>query len=559
MAAIKKEVDNTLPWNCEQVDEDGHYIIWNNAEVRGPQSAAFDTLMEQNARITLGNQCVKPYPTEKRSTPSGQWEAHEGPWRALAEGVGPRKENNREGWGLATHWKGNRKDGMGYVLGASARGSREKLAMREMAAMGLDLDEGADIEIVAQAVEETGWACFLYTSYNHMKTTIDVSYSAIHAIAKGKSFSDEMVHAHLRQNKPALGGQFIDRVTISQAKVDVGDKFVVRCDCPPIHKLRLIFPFAAIINVAELDDDPAKGPDVWKAKVKGLAAKLGVHHDKRCEDPSRLFNTARHRPDDEYFECIVFRGAPLNWEDIPTSSGDPWSQASQGYHGSTIPEGEMFGDVSVTGLYRSYGMRWNIAEILEGTDAHIDWTDTPGKSHVDCALRELNHTDKAKDRATIAVNAADSRNGFAVVSCEHESCRTSNNHIVHQLKQWLKEGVLTVDMLEDPSFMEPLPDSGEEQFMRLTPLELIGKLEALAYFRENGTDADADTIFSQILEMGGEAMYARERVEEALETVKRQLEGWDADKNGDPAVDARREFSTSPTPEDFTSPNLLGD
>lgn len=556
--AIRKEVDNTLPWNYEQVDDNGPYINWNSAEVRGQQSAAFDALMEQNVRVTLGNQYVKPYPRGKRSTAPGAWAAIEGPWRALAEGEGPRKENNREGWGLTTHWKGDRKDGMGYVLGVSANGSREKLAMRDMAAMGLDLDEGADIEAVVQAVEETGWACFLYTSYNHMKTTIDVSYSAIHATAKGEPFSDEMVRAHLHRKKPALGEAFIELVTIREEKVDIGDGFVVRCDCPPIHKMRLIFPFAEPINIAELDDDPAKGPDVWKDKVKGLAAKLGVHHDRACEDPSRLFYTARHRPEDEDFECIVFRGAPLSWEDIPTSAGDPWSQAGQGLGGSSIPEGVMFGDVSITDLYRRYGMRWNIADILEGTDAHIEWTST-GKSHVDCAYRELNHTNKAKDRATIAVNAADSHSGFAVVSCEHESCKTSNNHIVYQLKQWLEDSVLTVDVLEDPAFMEPLPDSGEEAFTRLTPLESIGTSEALAYFREHGHDADADTIIRQIVDMGGEAQYARERVEEARETVKRQLDGWNTDKSSNPVAEVRREISPVPSQEDFKSPDLLGD
>lgn len=553
--AIRKEVDNTLPWNLEQVDEYGTYIEWNSAEVRGPQSAAFDALMDQHVKVTLGNQYVKPYPEKKRSTAPGKWDGIEGAWRALAEGSGPRKENNREGWGLTTHWKGDRKDGMGYVLGVSANGSREKLAMREMAAIGLDLDEGADIDVVADTVEGTGWACFLYTSYNHLKTTIDVGYSAIHAMAKGEAFTDEMVRDHLRQKKPALGESFISKVTIHDEKLDIGDGFVVRCDCPPIHKMRLIFPFAESINIAELDDDPAKGPDVWKAKVKGLAAKLGVHHDKACEDPSRLFYTARHRPDDEEFQCIVFRGAPVAWEDIPTD-GDPWSQAGEGQGESSIPEGVMFGDVCVTDLYRSYGMRWNIADILRNTDAHIAGT---GKSHVDCPFRELNHTDKGKDRATIAVNAADSAQGYAVIHCEHESCKTSNQHIVHYIKQLLEDGTLTLDMLEDPHDMEPIPDEGEGPFRRLTPLESIGTSEAKAYFREHGLDADADTIIRQIVDMGGEAQFARERVEEARETVKRQLESWDADKSADPVAEARREVSSKATPEDYKSPDLLAD
>lgn len=561
--AIRKEVDNTLTWNLEQADEDGPYIEWNSAEVRGPQSAAFDALMEQNAKVTLGNQYVKPYPEKKRSTPPGQWTAIEGPWRALAEGSGPRKENNREGWGLTTHWKGDSKDGMGYVLGVSANGSREKLAMREMSAIGLDLDEGADIDAVVDAVEATGWACFLYTSFNHLKTTIDVSYSTIHAGAKGAAFTDEMVRDHLRGKRPALGEAFISKVTIRDEKLDTGGGFVVRCDCPPIHKMRLIFPFFEAVNIAELHEDPARGPDVWKAKVKGLATKLGVHHDRACEDPSRLFYTARHRPEDEDFECIVFRGAPVAWEDIPTSAGDPWSQAGsqrnrQGHGESTIPEGVRFGDVSVTDLYRRYGMRWNNADILETSDAHFEWSGA-GKSHVDCPFRELNHTDKQKDRATIAVNAADSAQGYAVICCEHESCKTSNPHIVHYLKQLLEDGVLTLDMLEDPRHMEPIPDEGEGPFMRLTPLESIGTSEAKAYFREHGFDADADTIIKQLVDMGGEAPLARERVEEACETAKRQLEGWDADKNSNPVAEARREVSGTPAAEDYKSPDLLAD
>jgi len=555
--AIRKEVDNTLPWNLEQVDEDGPYIQWNSAEVRGPQSAAFDALMDQHVKVTLGNQYVKPYPAKKRSTAPGAWVAIGGKWRDLAEGSEPRKENNREGWGLTTHWKGDRKDGMGYVLGVSANGSREKLAMREMAAIGLDLDEGADIGVVADTVEGTGWAGFLYTSYNHMKTTIDVGYSAIHAVAKGEAFTDEMVRNHLRRKRPALGEAFISKVTIRDEKLDIGDGFVVRCDCPPIHKMRLIFPLAEAVNIAELHEDPAQGPDVWKSKVRGLAAKLGVHHDKACEDPSRLFYTARHRPEDEDFECIVFRGAPVAWEDIPTDA-DPWSQAGQGQGESNIPENVMFGDVSVTDLYRSYGMRWNIADILRNTDTHIEWVST-GKSHVDCPFRELNHTDKGKDRATIAVNAENSGQGYAVIHCEHESCKTSNQHIVHYLKQLLEDGTLTLDMLEDPHEMGPIPDEGEGPFMRPTPLETIGTSEARAYFREHGLDADADTIIQQIVDMGGEAQFARERVEEARETVKRQLEGWNADKSADPVAEARREVSPTPTGEDYKSPDLLAD
>ena len=542
--SFAEERAKLLPWNAVQCDDSGEYVVWGDAYVHGPWSPEFDALMAQQVEMTIGSQYEQPYPKRRYSTRPGEWHATAGTWQQFVEGAGASRKS--DAWGLIRHVEGERKDGLGYVFGVCSAGDRKKTAMREMYAMGLDIDDGADIDVVHDTVLKTGYACFMYTSFNHMKSTIDVPYGKVHAMVNG-DITDEAVQTYLRKKKPTLGESFISQVTIKDEKLDMGSGYVIRCGCPNIHKIRLVFPFASPVNIPDLDSNPDHAPDAWRQKIKGLAQMLNVPHDTQCEDPSRIFYTARQPEGSDAFEVNVYRGKPITWGDISNRATNPFLMAGGGDNGprAEIPQIEIeldIGKVDVTQLYRNDAKRWRLADICEHSSIETHWAND--KLHVDCPYRLENHTNKEKNNGTFVVNAIDGHNDFSVVKCLHETCAQENGHTIYYLARWLEEGLLTVEDLEDPANMEAF--NADAPFERMTPTEKQGFDEALAYFRKEGVDADADAVLQSIVEAGGDAGYARERVEEALDTVKRQLGDMASDKDVDPAAEERKRLGGTP-------------
>ncbi|GGH63172.1 hypothetical protein GVY41_18970 [Frigidibacter albus] len=429
---------------------------WNSAHMLGQASTAFDDLMSQEAQVTFGK--IDPKRPGMGTKPNG-WKPTTGTWRELLDAK------------LTRHMKSTRKEGSGFVLGVSGNGERKKDSMRQMYAIGIDIDEGTTIDNVVQKVAATGYAAVIYTSYRHMTQTLELNYSKV--IRHG-AVTDETVQKYLRQEKPNLGEECIREVTVATARHDTGGEIVVICNCPPIHKMRVILPLAQPVDISCLTRDPKEGAKIWRAKVKALAAMLGVQHDTACEDPSRFFYAARH-PEGAEWRTLVFRGRPLAFEELETEGDNPFLRAA-GSAGrvSTIPESVTATTpdgrtINVTSLYRRYGQRWELHRIMEGTSAYHRDGDVDGKAVVRCAFHDSEHSDREDDDATIAWSPDAHEHGFAAITCLH-SCR-DRHHTVNYLAKYIEDGILDPADLEAAENMIPVGVGGEGPFSRLTPEE----------------------------------------------------------------------------------------
>lgn len=476
---------------------------WNDAFIYGEPSAAFDELMAQPSEMIVG----KFFDGPGNSTKNFGWKSKSMTWGARAEKY------------FTHHPVGTQKDGECFVLGTSANGERKKESMRVMSAVGLDLDGADDLDTVVNAVEDFGHACFLYTSFRHGTTTLDLALKDVTKFAGDAAITDELVREYLRDRQPERGEEFICAVTIQDPRHDSGKGFVVRCGTPPTHKMRLLFPLSRPINLTDLDArNPSAGLEIWRSKIKGLADALNVSHDRACEDACRLYYSGRHPVDAADWHCGVFRGAPLAFGDIPEITDEPNARGKQ--KGApqvtvTTPDGE----VNVTALYHDFAQRWRLAHLMSLTPEYHRDGDGEGKVIVRCPFH-AEHTDTDDDEATFVVDAEDSANGFAVIRCEH-SCK-DRYHTVDYLGRWLADGVIKVSDLRKSAYMAPLPDQGPAYYSQLADDEKVKPVDLLTdatKLTKDSSETEIRALFLKAIDGGADKTAISNLISELAKTT----------------------------------------
>ncbi|WP_412073056.1 hypothetical protein [Tritonibacter mobilis] len=426
------------PWNAGKT--------WNDAEIYGEASEEFDALMGCTAPLIEKDWGKKFMPTRG--------------WRPKVKTWGEWLDDS-----LTWHREDDRKTGAGYVFGASANGERKAENMRGMVAMGLDIEPEQPLDDVINRCEASGLAIVLYTSHNHNRTTDSASVDTI--LKHGDEVTTETVRAYLR-HRGAYSEDFISQCELTDPRADIDGKIQAVWSCPPLQKIRAIPLFDEPVDITTLDPSPKRGQEIWANKVRGLAKMLGVQIDPVATDPSRILYLAKHRPGADW-HCAVFRGRPVQWEEIPEvakGADNPFSQAGSGKGGSTIPDVTTSTGIGVTALYRRYGKRWLLADML--SDSHVAKSEGNDRLHVECPFSD-EHTSESGPTSTTVWNAGETEHGFAKVLCQH-TCK-DRYHTVDYIARWIEGGVIDPAWLEDPSFMIGTPDQ-PGPFEELTPAEL---------------------------------------------------------------------------------------
>jgi len=329
------------PWNVGEK--------WNDAVIHGDPCPEFDALMGQTAPLIFKD-WGKDY-VPKRG------------WRAKGKTWGEWLDDS-----LTWHREDDRKDGAGYVFGASANGEREADNMRGMVAIGLDVEPEQPLADVIVRCETSALAIILYTSHNFDRTTASAPVDSV--LKYGDEVTTETVRAYLR-HKGAYSDDFIGQCELTDPRADIDGKVHVVWSCPPLQKMRVIVPLSEVVDVTALDVSPRKGQEIWANKVRGIADMLGLRIDPAATDPSRILYIAKHRPGADHY-CAVFRGRPVTWDEIPEvakGADNPFLVAGKGAGGSTIPDVSTSTGVDVTALYRRYGKRWALADML--SDSYV--------------------------------------------------------------------------------------------------------------------------------------------------------------------------------------------
>ncbi|MDO6455613.1 hypothetical protein Q4494_00860 [Celeribacter halophilus] len=466
--ALLREQANNHPWNSGET--------WNDADIHGEASEEFDALMS----------CTAPLIEKdwgKRHMPTRGWRSKAKTWSKWLDDT------------LTWHREDDRKDGAGYVFGTSANDERKAENMRGMVAIGLDIEPEQPLDDVINRCKASGLAIVLYTSHNHGRIT---DCEAVDTILKhGGEVTTETVRAYLR-SKGAYSEDFISQCILTNSHADIDGKIQAVWSCPPLQKMRAIALFKEPVDVTALDPSPKRGQEVWANKVRGLAQILGVRIDPVATDPSRILYIAKHRPGSDWY-CAVFRGRPVQWNDIPEVAkgvDNPFLQAAGGKGGSTIPDVTTSTGIDVTAPYRRYGKRWMLADML--SDSHVAKSEGSDRLHVECPFSD-EHTSESGPTSTTVWNAGETERGFAKVLCQH-SCK-DRYHTVDYVARWIEDGVIEPAWLEDPSFMIGAPDQ-TGPFEELTPAELeeeqTAQSEQARHFEELAEEIDKTAPWTEI-------------------------------------------------------------
>lgn len=292
----------------------------------------------------------------------------------------------------------------------------------------------------------------------------------------------------------------------------------------------------------------------WADAVQGVADMLGVEIDPSTKDINRGFFISQ-LPYGSAHKMYINQGRPLRFDEIPqplkSSSGGKRSGQKKRRPDVISEDG-----TNVSALYDRYGKRWMLADIADqaGLETSANVSNGGGKFHVRCPFAD-GHTESSDDGATFVMNAEDSHIGFAVADCQHGTCKSANQggkrHLVEYLGAWIDAGLLDAELLEDPAFMIPMSDNGnEEKFFRLTPDETKGQAEARAYLRERLETVDGESqiaggaiegAIDLLVSMGLSPADARVRVADAKVDIERQINERTTDRQRDPVNEARRE------------------
>lgn len=371
--------------------------------------------------------------------------------------------------------------------------------MREMVAIGLDVEPEQPLADVKSRCEASALAIALYTSHNYNRTTDSAPVDSI--LKHGPEVTTDTVRVYLG-HKGAYSEDFISQCYLTDPRSDIDGKIQVVWSCPPLQKMRVIVLLEQPVDVTALDVSPKRGQEIWANKVRGIADMLGLQIDPVATDPSRILYVAKHRPGADHYTG-VFRGRPVQWDEIPEvakTDGNAFLQAGKGTGGSTIPDvvvtAPSGAQVDVTALYRRYGKRWLLTDML--SDSHVAKGSGSDKLHVECPFSDELTSESGRTSTTVW-DAGETEHGFAKVLCQH-SCKEKYPHTVNYVARWIEDGVIDPAWLEDSSFMIGADQPG--RFEELTPAEeaeehpkIADEFEPIAGWLPKGYAVRGQTIY----------------------------------------------------------------
>lgn len=427
----------------------------NDADVLGLEPEGFAKFLNTKAILLVGKFYA---PKARKNTQDGEWQAVEKPWGEWING------------GFSRHPVGKRKEGPCVVLGASVEGARKADAMTEMAALGLDVDSGAALDDVVATIRQKNLLALIYTSFNHGKSGLELKRDDV---MRKLGISDDptlaQVQEYLRMHsKNRYEESFIAQVRIKDAKCQTSKGVQIVLDTPPLDKYRIIFPLAEAVKLIDLAPTQRECLEIWEDKVTGMAqVELGIHFDTSATDPSRLFFTARHAEDAEW-DCMILRGEPLRFEDVPTMKKSDYTR-SRGGVAAAGREVNQWGDL----IYKAPSGRslndWHFGEggakdrfqlttlLEEMCPDKIRGNPGQGKVEVECPFEHEHSTEGGT--ACMAIDALDANTQYWTMFCHHDSCQ--GRHKLEFLEEMLAQGWFEEGVLYDEDSMY-LMEPGEE-------------------------------------------------------------------------------------------------
>jgi hypothetical protein len=312
----------------------------------------------------------------------------------------------------------------------------------------VDVDDGTLPEQVIEQIAAAGLAVVIASSYSNMKTNTAVAESTVmESVAGGKSAADILISVKKYRPEVAEGATFGEIVKTKDRKGNpVEERLIHHRPCP---RLRIFVPYRRPLREADFGSHRAFVA-AHKDRYRAVAKMIGVeNHDKQCENPARIFFTARHPEGKPHFS-VELPGRFLDPNDpqllalVPEDVKE--SRLSADGRSSGEPADIQSGDFNfLRWAACGFGDNFLIVDALEARhlDAFFDQSDGEWPS-IYCPhdWHEQNGGTHVKNAEPSAAKAG---RGFSI-HCKHNTCAAeplNNDRLAHLAKMveagWLSK------------------------------------------------------------------------------------------------------------------------
>jgi len=395
-----------------------------------------------------------------RQERNGRWKATNATFSLLSDLLHDHKEG--------------KKDGPCFLQGEAAGGARKSNAMIANYILGIDLDSGAPLDGVIDAIRREGLEAVIYTTHSHMKRDTAINRDHFLKWSDGQSPTVKSLRDYLTTVK-AMRPEIVEQLEILDDAHHDENGISILVRHTPIPKFRVVFALHEPFIFAKRGGTQKDAMQEWKERYTGFCTALGLAFDQACADPARLYYYPRHPKDAAEFGTWRILGEPLDLDRYDRVKPQSDRKRSGSFHPANVFT-DAAGDVSdgsrlVTpdGLdLRKWAAcrasRFEIEILL--TERLPDMLGDPRAGsqpgvHVACPFEAEHST--AGGNGTFVVNASDAledgRSGF-VFCCTHNACADRDRlDFLHAL---LADGQLSDADLTDPDFLFELEDDDDD-------------------------------------------------------------------------------------------------
>lgn len=478
----------------------------NDAFVYGDNDVDITAEMEQTVVFMTGDLYGQK---DRRNTQDGKWKRTELPWIDWLAGDG-------KSWGLTVHPEAKSKGGECIVPSDNIDGARTDSAVKTFYAIGIDIDSGTSLEYVKQKAQETGRFAVVYTTFNHRKTEYELKHDDVMRKMKlTETPTRPQVQEYLRlHHRTRFDREFISQIKVIEPRKQTKDGILIVLETPPIDKFRVIFPLKNPVRLMDLAPTLAQWKDTWADKVTGVSRNmLDAHFDVTSCDVNRLFFTPRHPKGSDDWECSVFTGPFLDFDEIEPYSktkylkerepdGDPF--CADGSEGGDFNVGQYLmpdSGRSLNDWHRKFKSRFLIADAIEAHAPDKIRTaggERQGTLHIECPF-EHEHSSSG-GTATMVMNPEANEHEVWTVFCHHDSC--NGRHKLEFLQQMLEDEWFPESVLFDEEFILIDDDAEEQEPASGDP---FAPVDEVAAFTDRTPSEDIKKVMKRQLRLGDDA------------------------------------------------------
>lgn len=352
------------------------------------------------------------------------------------------------------------KDGSCFIPATLAGSERKAAGVTEVTMLVYDVD-GSTSDDIDAALSSAGVLAYAHTTHSHKSTVTHVASNDVErwASREGKVYplSAEDMRAYLAAtNKEFLRDVSYDPSPEAMTHTDKGLMCVI--NHAAVDKWRVMIPLAEPIVLRTLGTTTKDVIAAYKAIYHGVAAALGLAHDRACEDPSRLYYYPSHRPGAEYLHRVhgdVSQPMMLDWRDEArwTREHEHEPKAGKGKASKTPRKPSSPSPSSSSSPRKASSSSGNVRRVPRDLDIEallraklppeMIGPDRERGGYVVACPHESNHTTPGMG-GCFAANASAEHPSWNLY-CSHNSCRDNDKH--DRLAEYMRAGYLTEEDL----------------------------------------------------------------------------------------------------------------